>query len=70
MDAKASSLNSNDVYLLKLPQGDGYIWKGKGASEEEEKAAKYMSEKLNCKTKMVVEGKEPGKANMDSMTYF
>ncbi|NP_001038583.1 scinderin [Danio rerio] len=59
VDAKASSLNSNDVYLLKLPQGDGYIWKGKGASEEEEKAAKYMSEKLNCKTKMVVEGKEP-----------
>ncbi|XP_056335721.1 adseverin [Danio aesculapii] len=59
VDTKASSLNSNDAYVLKLPQGDGYIWKGKGASEEEEKAAKYMSEKLNCKTEMVVEGKEP-----------
>uniref|UniRef100_A0A671PEW6 Scinderin n=1 Tax=Sinocyclocheilus anshuiensis TaxID=1608454 RepID=A0A671PEW6_9TELE len=57
--AKASSLNSNDAYLLKLPEGDGYLWKGKGASEEEERGAKYMSEKLKCKTKPITEGNEP-----------
>uniref|UniRef100_A0A8C2GN28 Scinderin n=1 Tax=Cyprinus carpio TaxID=7962 RepID=A0A8C2GN28_CYPCA len=55
----ASSLNSNDAYLLKLPEGDGYLWKGKGASEEEERGAKYMSEKLKCKTKPITEGNEP-----------
>lgn len=60
VDAKASSLNTNDAYLLKLPQGDGYIWKGKGATEEEERGAKYMSENLKCKTKAVTEGNEPG----------
>ncbi|KTF74003.1 hypothetical protein cypCar_00035988, partial [Cyprinus carpio] len=59
VDAKASSLNSNDAYLLKLPEGDGYLWKGKGASEEEERGAKYMSEKLKCKTKSITEGNEP-----------
>ncbi|XP_073677405.1 scinderin [Garra rufa] len=59
VDAKASSLNSNDAYLLKLPKGDGYLWKGKGASEEEERGAKYMSEKLKCKIKLITEGKEP-----------
>ncbi|KAK9957318.1 hypothetical protein ABG768_011574 [Culter alburnus] len=59
VDAKASSLNTNDAYLLKLPQGDGYIWKGKGATEEEERGAKYMSENLKCKTKAVTEGNEP-----------
>ncbi|XP_050992634.1 adseverin isoform X2 [Labeo rohita] len=59
VDAKASSLNSNDAYLLKLPNGDGYLWKGKGASEEEERGAKYMSEKLKCKINLITEGKEP-----------
>ncbi|KAK7124890.1 hypothetical protein R3I94_019073 [Phoxinus phoxinus] len=59
VDAKASSLNTNDAYLLKLPQGDGYVWKGKGASEEEERGANYMSEKLKCKTQPVTEGNEP-----------
>uniref|UniRef100_A0A8C1K3K9 Macrophage-capping protein n=1 Tax=Cyprinus carpio TaxID=7962 RepID=A0A8C1K3K9_CYPCA len=59
VDAKATSLNSNDAYLLKLPKGDGYLWKGKGASEEEERGAKYMSEKLKCKIKLITEGNEP-----------
>ncbi|KAI2652739.1 Adseverin [Labeo rohita] len=49
----------NDAYLLKLPNGDGYLWKGKGASEEEERGAKYMSEKLKCKINLITEGKEP-----------
>ncbi|XP_016093868.1 adseverin-like [Sinocyclocheilus grahami] len=59
VDAKATSLNSNDAYLLKLPKGDGYLWKGKGASEEEERGAKYMSEKLKCKIKPITEENEP-----------
>uniref|UniRef100_A0A8C1ETY9 Scinderin n=1 Tax=Cyprinus carpio carpio TaxID=630221 RepID=A0A8C1ETY9_CYPCA len=58
-----TSLNSNDAYLLKLPKGDGYLWKGKGASEEEERGAKYMSEKLKCKIKLITEGNEPGMAD-------
>uniref|UniRef100_A0A8C1EQ38 Scinderin n=1 Tax=Cyprinus carpio carpio TaxID=630221 RepID=A0A8C1EQ38_CYPCA len=58
-----SNLNSNDAYLLKLPKGDGYLWKGKGASEEEERGAKYMSEKLKCKIKLITEGNEPGMAD-------
>ncbi|KAG5856632.1 adseverin [Anguilla anguilla] len=59
VDVEARSLNSNDVYLLKLPQGKGYMWVGKGASEEEEQGAKYISEQLHCQAHRVTEGKEP-----------
>ncbi|XP_064205742.1 adseverin [Anguilla rostrata] len=59
VDVEARSLNSNDVYLLKLPQGKGYMWVGKGASEEEEQGAKYISEQLHCQARRVTEGKEP-----------
>uniref|UniRef100_A0A8B9LLK1 Scinderin n=1 Tax=Astyanax mexicanus TaxID=7994 RepID=A0A8B9LLK1_ASTMX len=55
-----SSLNSNDAYLLKVPEGEGYMWVGKGASEEEEHGVKYMSELLQCKMKRITEGQEPG----------
>uniref|UniRef100_A0A8B9LPA9 Macrophage-capping protein n=1 Tax=Astyanax mexicanus TaxID=7994 RepID=A0A8B9LPA9_ASTMX len=60
VDAVASSLNSNDAYLLKVPEGEGYMWVGKGASEEEEHGVKYMSELLQCKMKRITEGQEPG----------
>lgn len=53
-------MNSNDAYLLKVPQGNGYLWVGKGASEEEERGARYMSELLQCQTQRITEGKEPG----------
>ncbi|XP_066529896.1 adseverin [Hoplias malabaricus] len=59
VEAEASSLNSNDAYLLKMPEGDAYIWMGKGASEEEKHGAKYMSELLQCKSKHITEGQEP-----------
>ncbi|XP_051948893.1 adseverin [Xyrauchen texanus] len=59
VEAMASSLNTNDAYLLKLPQGDAYVWKGKGASEEEVRGAKYLSEKLKCTSQPISEGKEP-----------
>uniref|UniRef100_A0A4W4G3A5 Scinderin n=1 Tax=Electrophorus electricus TaxID=8005 RepID=A0A4W4G3A5_ELEEL len=59
VDAKASSLNSNDAYLLTVPEGQGYMWEGKGASEEELRGARYMSELLQCKTQHIMEGQEP-----------
>ncbi|KAM3595838.1 uncharacterized protein V6R79_003663 [Siganus canaliculatus] len=59
VDAVSASLNSNDAYLLKTAAGQGYLWMGKGASEEEKKGAKYMSKKLNCQVKRIKEGNEP-----------
>ena len=60
VDASAAGLNSNDAFLLKTPDGRGYLWMGKGASEEEEKGAEYMSKELNCGSKRINEGNEPG----------
>lgn len=60
VDVDANSLNSNDVFVLKLPQNSGYIWVGKGASQEEEKGAEYVASVLKCKTLRIQEGEEPG----------
>ncbi|XP_015275092.1 PREDICTED: adseverin [Gekko japonicus] len=60
VDANASSLNSNDVFVLKLPQNSGYTWVGKGASKEEEKGALYVANVLRCQTSRIEEGQEPG----------
>ncbi|KAJ0055406.1 hypothetical protein NL108_017241 [Boleophthalmus pectinirostris] len=59
VDVCAVSLNSNDAFLLKLAGGRGYLWMGKGASQEEEKGAEYMSEQLKCTTTRITEGDEP-----------
>ncbi|XP_051856608.1 scinderin [Antechinus flavipes] len=59
VDADSDSLNSNDVFVLKLPRKDGYTWVGRGASEEEEKGARYLSGVLQCQTARVPEGQEP-----------
>uniref|UniRef100_A0A669BVG9 Scinderin n=1 Tax=Oreochromis niloticus TaxID=8128 RepID=A0A669BVG9_ORENI len=59
VDASAASLNSNDAFFLKTPDGQGFLWIGKGASEEEEKGAEYMSKELNCSCKRITEGQEP-----------
>lgn len=56
----AASLNSNDAFLLKLADGQGYLWMGKGASEEEKKGAEYMNKELNCNSKHIMEGCETG----------
>ncbi|KAF5908597.1 adseverin-like [Clarias magur] len=60
VDAVAASLNSNDAYLLKVPHGNGYLWVGKGASQEEEHGAEYMSQLLQCRPERITEGKETG----------
>ncbi|KAB0375541.1 hypothetical protein FD755_012184 [Muntiacus reevesi] len=59
VDVDANSLNSNDVFVLKLQQNNGYIWVGKGATQEEEKGAEYVASVLKCKTATIQEGKEP-----------
>ncbi|XP_017376336.2 adseverin, partial [Cebus imitator] len=59
VDVDANLLNSNDAFFLKLPQNSGYIWIGKGASQEEEKGAEYVAGVLKCKTSRIQEGKEP-----------
>lgn len=58
--ATGASLNSNDAFVLKKADGQGYLWMGKGASEEEKKGAEYMSKELNCSSKHIMEGSEPG----------
>uniref|UniRef100_A0A803VXT7 Scinderin n=1 Tax=Ficedula albicollis TaxID=59894 RepID=A0A803VXT7_FICAL len=60
VDVDAVSLNSNDVFVLKLPNNSGYTWIGKGASKEEEQGAQYIANVLKCQTTKINEGQEPG----------
>ncbi|CAJ0944725.1 unnamed protein product [Ranitomeya imitator] len=59
VEAAATSLNSNDVFVLKLKNNSGYEWTGRGASGEEEKGAGYIINILKCKTTRIKEGQEP-----------
>ncbi|XP_072269050.1 scinderin [Pyxicephalus adspersus] len=59
VEADASLLNSNDVFVLKLKNNSGYQWVGKGASGEEVKGADYITGVLKCKTTRISEGQEP-----------
>ncbi|OWK62049.1 Adseverin [Lonchura striata] len=59
VDVDAVSLNSNDVFVLKLPNNSGYTWVGKGASKEEEQGAQYIATVLKCQTAKIIEGQEP-----------
>ncbi|XP_072910245.1 scinderin [Hemitrygon akajei] len=58
VDFDAGSLNSNDVFVLKLPEA-AYLWVGKGAGSDEEKGAQYFTTVLQCKATRITEGKEP-----------
>lgn len=60
VDVDAVSLNSNDVFVLKLPNNSGYTWVGKGANKEEEQGAQYIASILKCQTAKINEGQEPG----------
>lgn len=55
----SSSLNTNDVFLLKSPQSC-FLWKGKGMTDEEVAAAKVVSQLMGGVTKEVEETSEPG----------
>ncbi|XP_059828605.1 adseverin [Hypanus sabinus] len=58
VDFDARSLNSNDVFVLKLPEA-AYLWVGKGAGSDEEKGAQYFTTVLQCKATRITEGEEP-----------
>lgn len=59
VEPSASKLNTNDVFVLKFPDGL-FLWKGVGASEEEMAAAKYVCSFLGGGVTEISEGKEPG----------
>ncbi|XP_044523486.1 villin-1 [Gracilinanus agilis] len=57
--ARASSLNSNDVFILKT-QSCCYLWYGKGCNGDEREMAKSVSDIISRTEKVVVvEGQEP-----------
>uniref|UniRef100_A0A2K5QP30 Villin-1 n=1 Tax=Cebus imitator TaxID=2715852 RepID=A0A2K5QP30_CEBIM len=57
--ARASSLNSNDVFVLKT-QSCCYLWCGKGCSGDEREMAKMVADTISRTEKqVVVEGQEP-----------
>uniref|UniRef100_A0A8C9TX17 Villin like n=1 Tax=Scleropages formosus TaxID=113540 RepID=A0A8C9TX17_SCLFO len=57
--ARASSLNSNDVFLLKTEQMC-YLWYGKGCSGDEREMGKAMADLLSKQDKQtVMESQEP-----------
>nr|XP_020501090.1 villin-like protein isoform X1 [Labrus bergylta] len=59
--AMASSLNTNDVFLLKTGH-TCYLWYGKGCSGDERQMGRAMSDVLSKQDKQVVmEGQEPAK---------
>ncbi|NXA00656.1 VILI protein, partial [Nesospiza acunhae] len=56
---RASSLNSNDVFVLKTPSCC-YLWYGKGCSGDEREMAKTVADMISKMEKPVVaEGQEP-----------
>ncbi|KGL77756.1 Villin-1 [Tinamus guttatus] len=56
---RASSLNSNDVFVLKTPKSC-YLWYGKGCSGDEREMAKTVADIISKAEKPVVaEGQEP-----------
>uniref|UniRef100_A0A8B9QDK6 Villin like n=1 Tax=Apteryx owenii TaxID=8824 RepID=A0A8B9QDK6_APTOW len=57
--ARASSLNSNDVFLLTTSQVC-YLWCGKGCSGDEREMAKMVADVVSKRDKLtVLEGQEP-----------
>uniref|UniRef100_A0A671X2T8 Villin like n=1 Tax=Sparus aurata TaxID=8175 RepID=A0A671X2T8_SPAAU len=59
VQARASSLNTNDVFLLKTDHVS-YLWYGKGCSGDERVVGRAMSDVLSKQDKQVVmEGQEP-----------
>lgn len=58
VEPTASSLNTNDVFVLKSP-GSLFLWKGIGGTPEEMTAAKYVAGLLGGTVTEVEETKEP-----------
>ncbi|XP_076601485.1 scinderin like b isoform X1 [Chaetodon auriga] len=58
VEATASNLNTNDVFVLKSSSAM-FVWRGVGASDEEMEAAKHVTGFLGGSATQVSEGKEP-----------
>uniref|UniRef100_A0A669BJ08 Scinderin like b n=1 Tax=Oreochromis niloticus TaxID=8128 RepID=A0A669BJ08_ORENI len=58
VQATASNLNTNDVFVLKTSSGL-FVWRGVGASDKEMEAAKHVVAFLGGSPSNVSEGKEP-----------
>ncbi|XP_075877089.1 scinderin like b [Nelusetta ayraudi] len=58
VEATASNLNTNDVFVLKSPKAL-FVWRGVGASDEEMAASKHVVGFLGGSATQVSEGKEP-----------
>ena len=61
MQPTASSLNTNDVFVLKA-DSSLFLWRGQGATEGEMTAAKYVAGLLGGTATEVAETKEPGES--------
>ncbi len=59
VEASASNLNTNDVFVLKTPS-ELFVWRGVGASDEEMEAAKHVVGFLGGSASQVSEGDESG----------
>ncbi|XP_053142779.1 villin-1 isoform X2 [Hemicordylus capensis] len=56
---KGTSLNSNDVFILKTPSCC-YLWYGKGCSGDEREMARHLADLISKTEKVVIaEGQEP-----------
>ncbi|XP_038637851.1 gelsolin a isoform X2 [Scyliorhinus canicula] len=58
VEAAASSLNSNDAFVLKTP-GSSFIWVGQGASDPEKQGAQQLLDILGVSASEIAEGSEP-----------
>lgn len=59
LDATASQLNSNDVFVLVTP-GSGFLWMGVGASDRERQGAQQLCDILGVSADELFEGGENG----------
>uniref|UniRef100_A0A4W5KGP6 Gelsolin n=1 Tax=Hucho hucho TaxID=62062 RepID=A0A4W5KGP6_9TELE len=57
VDAAASNLNSNDVFVLVTP-ASSFIWVGKGTSDSEKHGAQKLSDVLGVSASELAEGEE------------
>ncbi|XP_075935332.1 scinderin like a [Anarhichas minor] len=65
----ASSLNTNDVFVLKTPNSL-FVWIGKGATPEEKAAAEYVADLLGGTVSEVEEANEPGEQVLEKKGGF
>lgn len=69
VEATASSLNTNDVFVLKSPKAL-FVWRGVGATDEEMVASKHVVGFLGGSPTQVSEGKESGECPGSALKTF